>query len=399
MAKKLPWGSFTHKDLVIDEQDDIYITFPYLELERMEMTPISELSSPNENTTRGTTGLITTRKQAIFASIKYGWDRTSWPIPYLPIKHIMGKEDKPIFDRRHTFSACQEVALRYNNIDDLPTARYKRVHNRNGGIVNLFSDTSIAMIASVYGNANGPVPENIKDHQFENVIVRILRNELKRGHTPEHELFTLDLCKQLFKEMGGHDRYDDQRTKTRIPNNAHSKLVDEDNVTGTNTTNNHFVKGHKDDDIDKFIRENDGWERPNTTTDTTHYSYYGISKVDWHTREVANRVIAKLIELERTAKENDEVPKLLKVMLFNDQQANQANMIVKSRNVFTTELNKSWYTRRDSVLEPVEGILNKDIIPRKLLSDFNVEIWVLEQLETEETHELTFDLGGWPPVE
>ena len=56
MAKKLPWGSFTHKDLVIDEQDDIYTTFPYLELERMEMTPISELSSPNENTTRGTKG-------------------------------------------------------------------------------------------------------------------------------------------------------------------------------------------------------------------------------------------------------------------------------------------------------------------------------------------------------
>ena len=74
-------------------------------------------------------------------------------------------------------------------------------------------------------------------------------------------------------------------------------------------------------------------------------------------------------------------------------------MIVKSRNVFTSELNKSWYTRRDNVLEPVEGILNKDIIPRKLLSDFNLEVWVLNQLETEETHELTFDLGGWPPVE
>ena len=71
-------------------------------------------------------------------------------------------------------------------------------------------------------------------------------------------------------------------------------------------------------------------------------------------------------------------------------------MIVKSRNIFITQLNKVWYTRRDDVLEPVENILNKDIIPRKLLSDFNMEIWVLQQLETEETHELTFDKGGWP---
>ena len=252
------------------------------------------------------------------------------------------------------------------------------------------------MIASVYGNVNSPVPENVKDHQFESSIVRILRDELKRGHTPEHELFTLDLCKQLFKDMGGLERYDDKRTKTRIPNNAYGMLVDEKNSVGTNTVNNNFTKNDPNNDIDKFVRENDDWGPNNTFTDTTHFLITAISKTDWHTREVVNRVIDKAVELNKKAAEKNELPKLLKVMLYNESQCNQANMIVKSRNIFITQLNKVWYTRRDDVLEPVENILNKDIIPRKLLSDFNIEIWVLQQLETEETHELTFDKGGWP---
>ena len=391
MAKKLPWGTFSFDDLRVDHEDDIFKDFEYLELEELEMTPIIDLSSPNENTTRGTAGIIPTKKQSIFCSIKNGWDRTSWPIPFLPIE---GK--KPIFDRRHTFSACQEAALRYDNVDDLPTARYKRLYPKNGGLINLFSHKSISMIASVYGNVNSPVPENVKDHQFESSIVRILRDELKRGHTPEHELFTLDLCKQLFKDMGGLERYDDKRTKTRIPNNAYGMLVDEKNSVGTNTVNNNFTKNDPNNDIDKFVRENDDWGPNNTFTDTTHFLITAISKTDWHTREVVNRVIDKAVELNKKAAEKNELPKLLKVMLYNESQCNQANMIVKSRNIFITQLNKVWYTRRDDVLEPVENILNKDAIPRKLLSDFNIEIWVLQQLETEETHELTFDKGGWP---
>ncbi|BCU98763.1 MAG: hypothetical protein CM15mV23_1440 [Eurybiavirus sp.] len=74
-------------------------------------------------------------------------------------------------------------------------------------------------------------------------------------------------------------------------------------------------------------------------------------------------------------------------------------MIVKSRNVLKNCMNKVWYTRRDSVLDPVEGVLVKDMIPRKLLSEFDLEIWVLNQLEGEEPYELTYDLGGWPAQE
>ena len=81
---------------------------------------------------------------------------------------------------------------------------------------------------------------------------------------------------------------------------------------------------------------------------------------------------------------------------WNEKQATKAEEIVLSREVFVEELNKAWYLRRDNVLEPVEGILNKDVIPRKTLNDFNLEIWCMKQLETEELHELMFDKGEWP---
>ena len=38
MAKKLRWGSnFSIDDLVVNKDDDIYLEFPFLELEELEM--------------------------------------------------------------------------------------------------------------------------------------------------------------------------------------------------------------------------------------------------------------------------------------------------------------------------------------------------------------------------
>ena len=79
-------------------------------------------------------------------------------------------------------------------------------------------------------------------------------------------------------------------------------------------------------------------------------------------------------------------------MLYNKENANNAKKIVASRLKFKEALNHAWYTRRDNVLSPVEQILNKDIIPRKNLSDLNLEIWNMNQLEDEdEPIEMVFD--------
>ena len=89
----------------------------------LNMTPIGELHSPNENTVRGTTGFIKQKQQAIKGSIKKGWDRTSYPIPFLNLK-----SNKTIFDRRHTYSACQELENEFSNIGEVPTAAVSYTH-------------------------------------------------------------------------------------------------------------------------------------------------------------------------------------------------------------------------------------------------------------------------------
>ena len=387
MAHKLPWGSnFSIKDLVVNQKDDIYQDFPFLQLKEdgLNMTPIGELHSPNENTVRGTTGFIKQKQQAIKGSLKKGWDRTSYPIPFLTLNN-----NKTIFDRRHTHSACQELETEFGNVGSVPTAEYERVYPKIGGIINSFSDESIAMMASMWGNVYGPIADDTKDHQFENTIVRILKAEAKRLDVDIHTLFSVDVAQLIFRNMGGHDRYQDPRTITRIPNNAHAALTSSKTAKGINTVNIH------QSDIDKFISDSDDWKPSNTEDDDNIYRTYAISKVAYHQRDVVNRLIDTLCNIERN-REKGKANKKLKVLLWNEKQATKADEIVLSREIFVQELNKSWYLRRDNVLKPVEDILNKDIIPRKKLNDFNLEIWCMKQLESENPHELIFDKGEWP---
>ena len=388
MADKLPWGSnFSIDDLVVDRRDDIYKDFPFLELKEdgLNMTPIGELHSPNENTVRGTTGFIKQKQQAIKGSIKKGWDRTSFPIPFLIIGIL-----KIIFDRRHTLSGCQELDTEFGNVESVPTAEYERVYPKIGGVINSFSDESIAMMASMWGNVYGPIADDTKDHQFENTIVRILKAEAKRLDIDVHSLFTIDTAQLLFKYMGGLDRYQDPRTITRIPNNAVAALTSSETAKGINTVNTH------QSDVDQFIIDSDDWQPSNTEDDDTVYRTYNISKIAYHQRDVVNRLINTLCDIE--SKHEDGVPiKKLKVLLWNEKQATKAEDIVLSREIFVKELNRSWYLRRDNVLNEIpDTILDLKENFRKKLNDFNLEIWCMKQLESENFHELIFDKGEWP---
>tara|TARA_B100000927_G_C16432668_1_gene456242 strand:- start:62 stop:1237 length:1176 start_codon:yes stop_codon:yes gene_type:complete len=388
MAHKLSWGSnFSINDLVVNQKDDIYQDFPFLQLKEdgLNMTPIGELHSPNENTVRGTTGFIKQKQQAIKGSLKKGWDRTSYPIPFLTLNN-----NKTIFDRRHTHSACQELETEFGNVGSVPTAEYERVYPKIGGIINSFSDESIAMMASMWGNVYGPIADDTKDHQFENTIVRILKAEAKRLDVDIHTLFSVDVAQLIFRNMGGHDRYQDPRTITRIPNNAHAALTSSKTAKGINTVNIH------QSDIDKFISDSDDWKPSNTEDDDNIYRTYAISKVAYHQRDVINRLIDTLCHIERN-REKGKANKKLKVLLWNEKQATKADEIVLSREIFVEELNKSWYLRRDNILSEIpDNLLDLKENFRKKLNDFNLEIWCMKQLETEELHELIFDKGEWP---
>ena len=85
-------------------------------------------------------------------------------------------------------------------------------------------------------------------------------------------------------------------------------------------------------------------------------------------------------------------PKITKILLWNKENSLNAKKIVASRQKFRKHLNTSWQTRRDNVLEPIEEVLNPKMIARKKLSDLNMEIWCMNQLEGEdEPFEMMFE--------
>ena len=86
MAKKLPWGTFTHEDLRVDSEDDIYASFPFLTFVGMMMMVIKSLVIPDENQVRGIKHLISQKLVGLSGSLIYGWDRTSWPIPFVEVE-------------------------------------------------------------------------------------------------------------------------------------------------------------------------------------------------------------------------------------------------------------------------------------------------------------------------
>jgi len=388
MAEKLQWGSnFTTKNLVIDERDDIFKDFPFLKLKKsgLSMKALNELVAPQENMVRGITKLVKQKSVGLRGSLKYGWDRTSWPIPFLKLD-----KELIIFDRRHTLNEIIELAKEYANITKVPTAEYERVDSEIGGIINKFTDQSILMMAAMWGNVYGPTKDDTKDHQFEGATVNILRREAENLKKEIHSLYTKDVIEKIIQYMGVYDRYpDDQRTITRIINNVLHRLNDASTVAGTPTRNNNI------EDLNDFIKGSTDWLENNKENDDTVYRTYKISNNEYHITDVVRRCLMTVCEKENKAVEKKKLPKKVKVMLYNEKQSNRAPEIVKSRDNFVLEYNSLYNTIRDNVLLPVEDILHKERIPRKTISDFNLEVWCMNQLENEEEpYELILDKEG-----
>tara|TARA_B100000131_G_scaffold12751_1_gene13162 strand:+ start:255 stop:1424 length:1170 start_codon:yes stop_codon:yes gene_type:complete len=385
MAEKLPWGSnFTTKHLVINERDDIFKDFPFLKLKKngLSMKSLKSLVAPEENMVRGITKLVKQKSVGLKGSLKYGWDRTSWPIPFLQI----GKE-LIIFDRRHTLDTCLRLADEYANITKVPTAEYERVNSEIGGVINDFTNQSILMMAAMWGNVYGPQSDDTRDHQFEGAAVNILKREAKLLNRELHSLYTKDVIERVLQFMGVYDRYpDDKRTLTRIINNVLHALNDVSTVKGTPTINNNI------EDFENFILTSPDWLETNKEDDDTVYRTYKISNNEYHITDVVRRLMLTVCEKENKAVEKRKLPKKVKVILYNEKQSNKAPDIVKSRDNFVSEYNKVFNTIRDNVLLPVEDILQKERIPRKSISDFNLEVWCMNQLENEpEPYELILD--------
>lgn len=384
MAKRLKWGTFSTDELSLDRDDDIFIDFPFLEYVGMEMNNINEFSV-GDNTVRGTKDTVSEKIVGLSGSLPGGWDRTSWPIPFLPDKTTTGIKNKIAFDRRHTLKVCRTLPI----IKEVPSAEYKRVFPSFGGIINSFSDHSILTMGAMWGNVYGPTKDDTKDHMFEIACASILKDE---NNLHEEDLLTRDFVKRILTYMGCYDRYNNNNTVVeRIVTKILDSLRDPETVSGRLSQN------INQEDLDKFYEESDEWQPHNTENDKYKFIMVPLQDNPSFCFTYAERILTTVCKNEaeapRVTVEGTLPPKITRVLLWNGTNPSPQK-IVASRQKFREQLNISWQTRRDNVLKPIENILNPTIVDgyRKKLSDLNMEIWCMNQLDDEdEPFEMCFE--------
>ena len=242
MAKKLPWGSFSHEDLRVDREDDIYQNFPFLNFIGMSMVKINELRI-GDNAVRSIQDTLSQKIVGLTGSLFNGWDRTSWPIPFVRIQ-TEDTQDKEAFDRRHTIKVCRG----FKHVDEAPGAEYERCYPENGGVFNKFDMNSILTMAAMWGNVYGPIVEDTKEHNYETACVNILSVEQEKT---DENLLTKDFVRTLLKYMGCYSRYNENLTViNRIAGRVLDALKDPENVSGKLAINNDKSS------LDDFIKKN-----------------------------------------------------------------------------------------------------------------------------------------------
>lgn len=384
MAKRLKWGTFSTDELSLDKEDDIFFDFPFLEFVKMEMNNVNEFSV-GDNTVRGTKDTVSQKIVGLSGSLSGGWDRTSWPIPFLLKKSVTDIKNKIAFDRRHTLKVCRNNPA----IKEVPSAEYKRVFPSFGGVFNSFSDHSILTIAAMWGNVYGPTKDDTKDYMFEIACVSIIKDELNNH---EEDLLTRDFVKKILTYMGCYDRYNNNTTVVeRIVTKILDALRDPESVS------NRLVQNINEEDIHDFIEKSDDWQPHNTENDKYKFIVVPLQDNPSFCFTYAERILTTVCKNEaaepQVTVEGILPPKTTKVLLWNGTNKDPQK-IVGSRIKFKKQLNSSWQIRRDNVLFPIESILNPNIVDgyRKKLSDLNMEIWCMNQLDDEyEPFEMCFE--------
>ena len=187
--------------------------------------------------------------------------------------------------------------------------------------------------------------------------------------------------------MGGEDRYPclNKTTQSRIINGVYNKLnsPDSNKSVAVGCINNNI------DAFDAFINDDSNeWLENNkeNTLSNTVYRNYLISSNTYHITDAVRKLLKSVCKEDQT-----DDPRTTKVLLYNKEDSDQSVMIEKSRDNFENALAELYYPIRDAALNPVEKIINKDIIPRKSLNDFDLEVYAMHQIEGEsEPVRLTF---------
>ena len=358
MAKKIAWETISENDLRVDRDDDPFLDFPLLKLDDIHIVPKSELQVTT-NSVRGRKDTGDEKRTALTCSLEQGWDRHSWPIPYM----IDGCEtvQKEIFDRRHTRRAADEHSF----IKRLPAARYTRIHNEQLGWLNELPDRAIRECAGIWANVVSPVPADAKNHHFVSAAQNVF-NFIGNNTPSKNEI------KELIEVlMGAKKRYNHRGTITGIINDVYESYRSDNNFVGK--------VSHDTDkcDVENFVSQPDNDFKPHDFSDEfTHNIIKGIEDSTSFLKRYADDVIRRAIEINNEGK-------VAKFLVYNYKNT-QAKKIQKSRDEFIDHMIYSWNLRRDNILLPVENVINKNFIPCKKLSELDIEIWFKDQIEGED---------------
>jgi len=346
MALKIAFNQLTIDKLLITTEDDPHRNFPLLRLKKLDVVPPSTLVNTT-NHARGTKDTGSEKVEAIICSMRGGWDRTSWPIPYMVISDI-----NQIFDRRHTLNGTKKVKAKR-----VPAAEYERVSHPD---YDWLSDLSVLEIAAIRSNVFSPVPADTKDHHFIHSTVNIFHIEKIKDPTR-------DQIRQILSLMGIADRYRHKSTIERIVTSILKELSDDSSVASkvSHTTDKKEIETWLNDSTEFY----DNYE-----TEDTIYISKTMDK--GFNNRYASDVLRKMCEARVKQKK-------LKVLAYSLHTS--STVIKNDRDTFKEQMIYLWNLFRDVNVNPFTQILNEDMVNTcKLnLEDFDMEIWIKDQIEGE----------------
>lgn len=346
MALKIAFKDLSIDKLLVTEQDDPHRNFPLLRLKKLGVILPSALVNTT-NHARGTKDTGSDKVEAINCSMRDGWDRTSWPIPYFVVDGA-----KQIFDRRHTFNAVKKAKAK-----QVPVAEYERVSHPE---YDWLSDRSVLEIGAVRSNVYSPVPADTKDHHFIHATVNVFHIEQILDPSREQVYQVLYL-------MGIEDRYTDKATVKRIVTNIINEMSDDTSVASK--------VSHTTDKKEIDIWLNDSTEFYDNL-ETEDMIYISKTMDSGFNNRYAADVIRKMCEAQIKGKK-------LKVLAYSLH--NSSTAIKKDRDTFKEQMLYIWNLIRDVNVTPFTQILNEDMVNTYKLNveDFNMEIWVKDQIDGE----------------
>ena len=351
--KRIPFDELKIEDLWVDRDDDPFIKFPLLKLvgdeeKPFKLHPLKEYE-PTDNHARGIKDTGIEKQEDLRLSLRLGWARGSYPIPF-----VIVDSKKRSFDRRHTISGGKKENLHNKNF---PGAQYVRVPNKEW---DWLSDDSVLDIAAILANVNSPVPADTKDHHFQHSVLCILHRDWKKEREPSNEEI-----RSILNLMGVRDRYPYDSTVKSIITKVQNDLNDDESVAhkATHSTN--------EDEVKMFVRDHE-YFKENEETDSAIYWTKAIEK-KWNFR-YAGDILNKAFKAE------DRRKKLILLLYCNRPQAKQVN---DARKSIVEELKTQCDLAYNSYKRELNGILHEKMIPKKNVSNLDIEVWFKDQLEGE----------------